>query len=195
MWYGVFMKYALGLFVAMPLLVHAQTIELQSVDIIYGNQIIRSQHQVVLSSPEDVAVIPAERAPLALGPNIVITSDGSMPYLEEGNIAQREQVIFDEVNKRTDEAPFTVLFTGKIPADIEEKRIRMMPTIGIFADQPIIGNVPSSVSLLSETAPVELVKPDAEGFAPVGTDLAPNVEGAKQAPVTNEDKLEALIGG
>ncbi|TYL48212.1 hypothetical protein [Marinomonas sp. IMCC 4694] len=195
------MKYALGLVVAMPLLVHAQTVELHSVDIIYGNQIIRSQHQVVLSSPEDVAVIPAERSVTVRGPNVVVTADGSTPYLEEGNIAQREQLIFDEVNKRTDDAPFTVLFTGKIPADIEEKRIRMMPEVGIFAERPMLDEVPSSESMLSDVVSADatkspIIEPKIGDFAPIGTGVTPvNSQPASEAPVTNEERLEKLIGG
>lgn len=182
---GVFMKYSIGLFFVLPLCANAQTIERQPVDIIYGNQVIRAQHQVVISSQAEVAVIPAEKAKTTLGPNIVITADGKgMSYLEENAIAEREQAIYDEVNKRTEEAPFTVLFTGNIPEDIEAKRLRMMPEIGIFGDQA-----------KAEGASVEKVQPDVGDFSPIGKGVVPAASGAKEAPATEQEKLEKLIGG
>jgi len=180
------MKHLLGLFCVLPLLAHAQTIEVQPVDIIYGNQVIHSQHQIVVSSQEEVAVIPAERAKATLGPNVVISADGrGMSYLEENAIAEREQAIYDEVNKRTKEAPFTVLFAGKIPEDIQEKRLRMMPEVGIFGDQVKADDEPSND-----------VKPDVGDFSPIGKGVSPaNMTGAKSAPASDEERLEKLIGG
>lgn len=179
---GVVMKYSFGLLFAVSLCADAQTIERQPVDIIYGNQVIRTEHQVVVSSQEEVAVIPAEKAKMTLGPNIVITADGKgMSYLEENAIAEREQAIYDEVNKRTEEAPFTVLFTGNIPEDIQAKRLRMMPEIGIFGDQ------------VKES---ENVVPEIGDFSPVGeAAVPPSASGAKGAPATDAEKLERLIGG
>jgi hypothetical protein len=182
---GVIMKYSLGLFCAVSLFANAQTVERQPVDIIYGNQVIHTQHQVVISSQEEVAVIPAEKAKMTLGPNIVITADGKgMSYLEENVIAEREQAIYDEVNKRTEEAPFTVLFTGNIPEDIQAKRLRMMPEIGIFGDQA-----------KAEDVPADNVQPDVGDFSPIGKGVAPAASGAKGAPATDQEKLEKLIGG
>lgn len=180
------MKRSLGLFCAISFFANAQTIEVQPVDIIYGNQVIRTQHQVVMSSQEDVAIIPVEKARSTLGPNVVITADSvGMSYLEENIIAEREQAIYDEVNKRTEEAPFTVLFTGNIPEDIQERRLRMMPEIGIFGDQVKTGDVSSNN-----------VKPDVGDFSPIGKGVSPvGATGAKSAPVSNEEKLEKLIGG
>lgn len=180
------MKYSLGLFSALSLLANAQTIERQPVDIIYGNQVIHTQHQVVVSSKEEVAIIPAEKAKTTLGPNIVITADGKgMSYLEENAIAEREQAIYDEVNKRTEEAPFTVLFTGNIPEDIQAKRLRMMPEIGIFGDQA-----------KKDDASVDKVQPDVGDFSPIGKGVTPSsASGAKGAPATDQEKLEKLIGG
>ncbi|RBP84147.1 hypothetical protein DFP80_10450 [Marinomonas rhizomae] len=179
------MKFSLGLLGVVSLVANAQTIERQPVDIIYGDQVIHTEHQVVVSSREEVAVIPAEKAKMTLGPNIVITADGKgMSYLEENTIAEREQAIYDEVNKRTEEAPFTVLFTGNIPEDIQAKRLRMMPEIGVFGDQ-----------VKKDTAPVDKVQPDVGDFSPIGQGVAPAASGPKGAPATDQEKLEKLIGG
>ncbi|MCW8357332.1 MAG: hypothetical protein ACPGRG_00185 [Marinomonas sp.] len=180
------MKYLLFCSAILPLCVSAQTVVRQPVDIIYGNQVIHSQHQVVMSSQEEVAVIPAEKAQTTLGPNIVITADGKgMSYLEENAIAEREQAIYDEVNKRTEEAPFTVLFTGNIPEDIQAKRLRMLPEVGIFGDQARANDAASNN-----------VKPDVGDFSPIGKSVSPTAEsGAKGAPATDAEKLERLIGG
>lgn len=130
-------------------------------------------------------MIPAEKAKMTLGPNVVVTADGKgMSYLEENAIAEREQAIYDEVNKRTEEAPFTVLFTGNIPEDIQAKRLRMMPEIGIFGDQARVDDVPE-----------DKVKPDVGDFSPIGKGVTPAVNGAKGAPATDQEKLEKLIGG
>jgi hypothetical protein len=179
------MKYLLGLLCVVSWSVDAQTIERQSVDIIYGNQVIHTQHQIVVSSREEVAVIPAEKTKMTLGPNVVITADGkSMSYLEENAIAEREQAIYDEVNRRTEEAPFTVLFTGNIPEDIQAKRLRMMPEIGIFGDQA-----------KTEEVSANKVEPDVGDFSAIGKGVAPAASGAKGAPATDQEKLEKLIGG
>jgi hypothetical protein len=175
---GVTMKQFFWLLCVMPFMASAQTIELKPVDIIYGNQMIRSEHQIVLSSPDAVSVIPVEQATKTLGPNIVIATDGSrLSSLEENDIAAREQAIYDEVNKRTEEAPFTVLFTGNIPAKIQERRLRMMPEIGLVSDEP------SGV----ENNPL-----DVGSFAPIGkNDTTTN----KRATPEDVEKLDALIGG
>lgn len=181
------MRYLLGVLYFVSFFGQAQTIERLPVDIIYGNQVIRAQHQVVVSSQEEVAVIPAEKAKATLGPNIVISADGKgMSYLEENVVAEREQAIYDEVNKRTEEAPFTVLFTGNIPEDIQEKRLRMMPEIGIFGDQV----------KTDDNAAENTVAPDVGDFSPIGRDVSPaESNGAKSAPATDEERLERLIGG
>ncbi|MEP3349330.1 MAG: hypothetical protein ABJN96_05145 [Marinomonas sp.] len=163
----------------MSFVVSAQTIERKPVDIIYGNQLIRSEHQVVLSSPDAVSVIPVEQVEQTLGPNVVIAADGSeLSYLEENDIAKREQEIYDEVNRRTEEAPFTVLFTGNIPEKIQERRLRMMPEIGVV-NESVPG--PSSNPL------------DVGAFSPVGQGV--NSSKNSNASTKELEKLDALIGG
>lgn len=180
------MRYLLGWLVIMPLFANGQTIELRPVDIIYGNQIIRSQHQVVVSSKGEVNVIPVDKVAALTKPNVVISSTGSqLSYLEEGAAAKREQAIYDEVNKRTEEAPFTVLFTGNIPEEIMERRLRLMPEMGIFGGQD-----QARSSSGGERAA-------AGDFAPVGAARQPNANEAQNesAPLSDEERLERLIGG
>ncbi|ETX09901.1 hypothetical protein MUS1_05415 [Marinomonas ushuaiensis DSM 15871] len=173
-----------------PLFTDAQTIERQPIDIIYGNQIIRSEHQVVVSSREEVSVIPVDRSTSTLGPNVVIAADGRVSsYLEENEIAKREQAIYDEVNRRTEEAPFTVLFTGNIPEKIQERRLRMMPEIGVFGDQ---ANPPGDISS-------DVITPDVGDFSPAGKGILPVRSGSSvntsEKPESDEERLEQLIGG
>lgn len=192
------MRYSMVLFCAVSMFANAQTIERQPVDIIYGNQVIRTQHQVVVSSKDDVAVIPAEKVRDGLGPNIVITADGQgLSYLEENAIADREQAIYDEVNKRTEEAPFTVLFTGNIPEEIQEKRLRMMPEIGIFGDQvepkkePADGSAPN----VGDFSPIGKGVSSGQSSSSVPSGGSDQPNGAKSAPATDKERLEQLIGG
>lgn len=161
----------------------AQTIERQPVEIIYGNQVIRAEHQVVLSSKEEVSVIPVDQAREEYQPNLVISPGASgLTYLEENAISQREQAIYDEVNQRTKDAPFTVLFTGNVPEEIEERRLRMMPEIGLLNDR-------------GDAVSVEEVKPDVGDFAPIGQGTAPIPSGGGETLKAKQKKLEALIGG
>ncbi|MBR7887817.1 hypothetical protein J9B83_02600 [Marinomonas sp. A79] len=199
------MKYSFGWCLLVSGVVNAQTIERQPVDIIYGDQVIHSQHQVVVSSGPEVAVIPADKSTSTLGPNLVISSDGkTLPYLEQNKIAAREQEIYDEVNQRTEESPFTVLFTGNIPDDIQEKRLRMMPEIGVFADEiRSDGNSFSDGSFVNEAdsdvAGSAEISPDAGDFSPIGKGVIPIQPSASEeveaVEETNEEKLEKLIGG
>ncbi|BFM48866.1 hypothetical protein [Marinomonas sp. THO17] len=160
----------------------AQTVERQPVEIIYGNQVIRAEHQVVLSSKEEVAVIPVDSAREEYKPNLVISPDASgLTYLEENAISEREQAIYDEVNKRTKEAPFTVLFTGNVPEEIEERRLRMMPEIGLLNE--------SGENITEE------IQPDVGDFAPIGQGAIPLPSGGGESLKAKERKLEALIGG
>jgi len=116
--------------------VYAQTIERRVVDIVYGDKVIRTTHQVVLDSELDVGVIRAEETKPEVATNMVISaSDNRLSYLEQSTAAIREQAIYDEVNRRTRDAPYTVLFTGHIPDDIQNKRMAMMPEVGLFGDQ------------------------------------------------------------
>lgn len=116
--------------------VHAQTVERRVVDIVYGDKVIRTTHQVVLDTELEVGVIRAEETKPEVATNVVITSsDTRLSYLEQNAAAMREQAIYDEVNRRTRDAPYTVLFTGHIPADIQKKRMAMMPEVGLFGDQ------------------------------------------------------------
>ncbi|WOD06929.1 hypothetical protein [Marinomonas sp. GJ51-6] len=109
----------------------------------------------------------------------MIAADGSGSlYLENNNTAKREQEIYDEVNRRTEEAPFTVLFTGNIPEKIQEKRLRMMPEIGAV-DQG--GSDPLNPSL------------EIGGFSPVGQGV--NSSKNSNASAKELEKLDALIGG
>lgn len=190
--FGVVMKKIIGVAFLYPLMTFAQTVEIQPVDIIYGNQVIHGRHQVVLNSPDKVAIIPAEQKKASpLGLNVVVTDTGDdRSYLERKTIAAREQAIYDEVNKRTKDAPFTVLFTGHIPDDIQEKRLRMMPEIGVFGDQL------NKLDKAQGTNTAQSNTLDTGEFS----EVRPNNSGAtsttKSKPVaTQEDKLEKLIGG
>lgn len=196
------MKTLFGLISLFPFYACAQTVELQPVDIIYGNQLIHSHHQVVLSSPDDVTIIPAQKKTVAeeLGPNVVISASGErLSYLEENQIAKNEKAIYDEVNKRTEEAPFTVLFTGNIPEEIQEKRLRMMPEIGIFGDQ--LKKIETDEQENSSSH--QKVSPDTGEFSAISPDLptstaknkTTDVVPAEKKKLTDEDRLEQLIGG
>ncbi|MBJ7538504.1 hypothetical protein [Marinomonas transparens] len=189
------MKKTLWLLWFLPLFVNAQTVEVNPVDIIYGDKIIHGRHQVVQNSSASVAVIPAEKPKLELEPNVVFSASGQgLSYLEEGAVSVREQAIYEEVNKRTDEAPFTVLFTGNIPEVIQEKRLRMMPKIGIFGDQ--LKKAESGKASESEVG--EDVAPDTGEFSaisPSGEQLPSVNESEVSEPLTEAEKLERLIGG
>ena len=116
--------------------VFAQTIERRVVDIVYGNKVIRTTHQVVLDSELEVGIVEAEDTKPEIASNMVVTAnDNRLSYLEQSTAAIREQAIYNEVNRRTREAPYTVLFTGHIPDDIQKKRMAMMPEVGLFGDQ------------------------------------------------------------
>ncbi|WP_233401772.1 hypothetical protein [Marinomonas ostreistagni] len=175
----------------------AQTITSQPVEVLYGNQVYRGEHQVVLNSPESVTIIPAEQPKNINLPNMVVSANpNKLSYLEESAIAKREQEIYREVNRRTEESPFTVLFTGHIPEEIQKKRLSMMPEIGIFGDQKdkldqdqkeLHGesDVMPDEGEFSEVNPGNLVQPaDSQEEPPVN-----------QAELTDEQKLEQLIGG
>lgn len=177
-------------------LLNAQTIKIEPIEVLYGNQVYSGQHQVVISSREDVTIIPAEKPKLNAIANMVVSANPSkLSYLEESAIAKREQEIYREVNRRTEESPFTVLFTGHIPEEIQQRRLSMMPEIGIFGDQKdklekdqaeLHGGDTASAAEgeFSEVLPGNRVMPGGSAEAP--TD---------QAELTNEQKLEQLIGG
>ena len=192
--FGVVMKILVSVVLVLPMLARAQTVEIQPVDIIYGNQVIHGRHQVVLNSPDEVAVIPAEKSKVSLlGPNVVVTAKGAdRSYLEEQAIAKREKAIYDEVNKRTEEAPFTVLFTGHIPDDIQEKRLRMMPEIGVFGEQlnkleKSQDSAESEPNLLPDSGEFSEIKPKSANVKATNNAVAPSA--------SQEAKLEKLIGG
>lgn len=177
-------------------LLNAQTIKIEPIEVLYGNQVYSGQHQVVISSREDVTIIPAEKPKLNAIANMVVSANPSkLSYLEESVIAKREQEIYREVNRRTEESPFTVLFTGHIPEEIQQRRLSMMPEIGIFGDQKdklekdqaeLHGEDTASAAEgeFSEVLPGNRVMPGGSAEAP--TD---------QPELTNEQKLEQLIGG
>ncbi|MDB4837658.1 hypothetical protein OAH87_04240 [Marinomonas sp.] len=172
------MKYFLGLLLMTPFAVVGQTVELRGIDIYYGNEVIRTQHQVVESSSESVSIIPVEKDVPKLDQNIVLGGNGSVSYVEEGRIAEREQAIYEEVNQRTKDSPFTVLFTGNVPQEIEERRMRIASDFGlggvgtkeevkaeasaadVFGSSSVGG--PSSAGDSGEGAP------DVGAFAPIG---------------------------
>ncbi|MGR0278583.1 hypothetical protein ACUM5Y_05950 [Marinomonas dokdonensis] len=183
-------KYLLG-WVLFSTGVIAQTVEVQTVDIIYGDQIIRGRHQVVLSSPEEVTVIPVEQtAGPIIAPNVVVSASGQqLSYLEESRLAENEQAIYDEVNRRTEENPFTVLFTGRIPDEIQEKRVRMMSDVGVFAD-----HLNEDKAKAEEPVQTSAVDPgDFSEIAPATEVRQPETEQADQ--LSEEERLERLIGG
>lgn len=172
------MKQFCWMLCCVSLFVDAQTIERQSIDIIYGNQVIHTEHQVVLNSQKEVSVIPVEQSVSTLGSNVVITADRTpFSYLEEDHVAEREQVIYDEVNRRTEEAPFTVLFTGNIPDEIQERRLRMMPKIDVSGDH---------VDPLSKVSN-DATTPDVGVFSPVGKGISPIRSGSF---VSDEERVE-----
>lgn len=196
----------------LPLIASAQTVVEKSVNIIYGNQVIHARHQVVLASPDDVTVIPAKKNKLTMErPNVVVSPDGSSrSYLEENAIAAKEKAIYDEVNRRTEEAPFTVLFTGHVPDTIQEKRLRMMPEVGIFGDQLSKLNK-SEQQTVEDNEVSQGIKPDLGDFSAISPNgsVQPDVkidtseakgqalkdDGASPSKMTQEAKLEKLIGG
>ena len=179
---------------------YAQTISIEPVEVMYGNQIYHGEHQVVLSSPEDVTIIPAEQPKNNMLANLVVSANpNKLSYLEESAIAKREQEIYREVNQRTQDSPFTVLFTGHIPEEIQQKRLSMMPEIGIFGDQREKleqdqaqlhpeDNLTPDEGDFTEVVPGNRIQPSAE-------QMPAEPEAVNQAELTNEQKLEQLIGG
>ncbi|CUB02397.1 hypothetical protein [Marinomonas fungiae] len=181
---------------------YAQTIRIEPVEVMYGNQIFHGEHQVVLSSPEDVTIIPAEQPKNNMLANLVVSANpNKLSYLEESAIAKREQEIYREVNQRTKDSPFTVLFTGHIPEEIQQKRLSMMPEIGIFGDQKAKleqdqaalhpeDNPTLDEGEFTEVVPGTRIQPTAEKSQAPAESVPAN-----QAELTNEQKLEQLIGG
>ncbi|ADZ90727.1 hypothetical protein [Marinomonas mediterranea] len=201
------MKYLLIVSLLLPFCVQAQRVEQKPVDIIYGDHVYRGTHQVVTSSPLEVEVIPAEKPKLELGPNVIVSSGStSRSYIEEVQLAKKEQEIYDEVNRRTREAPFTVLFTGNIPEEIQEKRLSMMPEVGIFGDQ-LQKLQEDQQALNPQPDETESLAPDVGEFSEVtpgnrviGTKPATSNQAADESPqdraeMSDEEKLEQLIGG
>ncbi|TDO99651.1 hypothetical protein [Marinomonas balearica] len=198
------MKYLLVIMALISVGAHAQRVEQRQVDVIYGDRVYRGTHQVVVSSPQDVEVIPAEKPSLELGPNVVVSStSSSRSYIEEVQLAKKEQDIYDEVNRRTREAPFTVLFTGHIPEVIQEKRLSMMPEVGIFGDQ--LEKLQQDQQELNP--PTESLGPDTGQFSEVtpgnrvlGTKPSSEIQDDPAASpdrkqMSDSEKLEQLIGG
>lgn len=205
------MRKIVGIICFLPLTAVAQKVVIQPVDIIYGNQVIHSHHQVVLDSPEKVDIIPAQKQkPSLTAPNVVVTATGNdASYLENKAIAAREKAIYDEVNKRTQDAPFTVLFTGHIPDDIQEKRLRMLPEIGMFGDQlnKLEKNRGVSADSTSQNDTSKgAIKPNAGDFTevspagisgshPGSTSGTPASNNFPKPTATQQQKLDKLIGG
>ncbi|MCZ2723353.1 hypothetical protein O1D97_17500 [Marinomonas sp. 15G1-11] len=168
----------------------SQEIQIREVDVIYGNQVIRGKHQIVFSSPPEVGIVPAEKTQVVnLGPNVIIGSqEDSRSYLEVSKIAAREQEIYNEVNRRTEEAPFTVLFTGNIPAEIQAKRLQLMPEVGVFGDQLNKLEKDQAASQVTESQDEVYIPENIPGVQVFGTDEAAEDK-------TDEALLEKLIGG
>ncbi|MBJ7554260.1 hypothetical protein [Marinomonas spartinae] len=199
----------------LPLTVCAQRVVEEPVNIIYGDKIIHAQHQVVLDSPNEVDVIPVEKSkPTVKEPTVVVSPDGSSrAYIEENAIAAKDNEIYNEINRRTEEAPFTVLFTGHIPEAIQEKRLRMMPEVGIFGDQLNKLNADEKQSVKAAEKS-QGIKPDAGEFSAISPDDggksmggSASADKAEKQPAstddgattpskkTQEEKLNQLIGG
>lgn len=178
----------------------AQTVSVETVDVLYGNKVYRGQHQVVRSSPEEVAIIPAEKPQPDTTINMVVSASANKSsYLEESALAKREQEIYDEVNRRTRDALFTVLFTGNIPEEIQQRRLNMMPEVGIFGDQ--LDKLNADQQALNPEESVEPsegefteVTPGNRVFGEPAPQVAPESP-PNQAEMTDEQKLEQLIGG
>ncbi|OUR76319.1 hypothetical protein A9Q77_03760 [Marinomonas sp. 42_23_T18] len=199
------------LFTLMSSGVYAQTIERRVVDIVYGDKVIRTTHQVVLDSELDVGVIRAEETKPEVATNMVITaSDSRLSYLEQSTAAIREQAIYDEVNRRTRDAPYTVLFTGHIPDDIQNKRMAMMPEVGLFGSQKdkLLNNqgdimqeigLPADASDKPNAGKFSSMKSDEQsarnsGASELNSDLNNFINGGSNAPKSNSG-LENLIEG
>jgi hypothetical protein len=153
--------------------------------------------------------------------NVVITAnDERLSYLELNEAAMREQSIYDEVNRRTEDAPYTVLFTGHIPAEIQKKRMAMMPEVGLFGDQKdkLLQNqgditqeigFPTQESNGLDTGDFSNMSPQQPGSQnarnSVDSELDSFINGkgrsevqedsAPQVEQSNDDMLEKLIGG
>ena len=199
----------------------AQTIERRVVDIVYVDKVIRTTHQVVLDTELEVGVIRAEETKPEVAQNVVITAnDERLSYLELNEAAMREQSIYDEVNRRTEDAPYTVLFTGHIPAEIQKKRMAMMPEVGLFGDQKdkLLQNqgditqeigFPTQESNGLDTGDFSNMSPQQPGSQnarnSVDSELDSFINGkgrsevqedsAPQVEQSNDDMLEKLIGG
>ncbi|WP_240009701.1 hypothetical protein [Marinomonas algicola] len=170
----------------------SQEIQIRDIDVIYGNEVIRGKHQIVFSSPPEVGIVPAEKKKeFALGPNVIIgAKENSRSYLEMSAIAEREHEIYSEVNRRTEEAPFTVLFTGNIPAEIQAKRLQLMPEVGVFGDQ--------LDKLEKDQAANQKDQLKDDGFIPEnipGVQVFGTGEADTQNDNSDEAMLERLIGG
>lgn len=179
--------------------VYAQTIEQRVVDIVYGDKVIRTTHQVVLDTELEVGIVRAEETKPEVESNVVISASNSrLSYLEQNAAAIREQTIYDEVSRRTRDAPYTVLFTGHIPDDIQNKRMAMMPEVGLFGDQKDRllenqGNIMQEIGLPSD----ESDGPNAGKFSSMtsGEQSARNNE-PNPAPASNVDSdLNNFING
>ncbi len=176
----------------------SQTAIIRDVDIIYGDEVVRGQHQIIVASPAEVAVVPAEKKKeFTLGPNVVVGDDSSGQfYLEESDVAEREQKIYREVNRRTKDAPFTVLFTGNIPPEIQAKRFQLMPEIGVFGDQldKLNKDRAGNQTGEEETAKDAFIPENIPGVQIFGSDE--NDPAKEGADAQSEDELlEKLIGG
>jgi hypothetical protein len=174
----------------------SQEIQIRDVDVIYGNEVIRGKHQIVFSSPPEVGIVPAEKKKeFNLGPNVIIGSkENSRSYLEMSAIAEREQEIYREVNRRTEEAPFTVLFTGNIPAEIQAKRLQLMPEVGVFGDQLDKLEKDQAAGQTDENKGDVYIPENIPGVQVFGTGEADS-QGTDMEEKTDEALLEKLIGG
>lgn len=163
----------------------AQTVEERLVDIVYGDEVIRGTYQVVIDDEYDADVIHYDQQDLEnkIPSNVVINSgSGKLSYIETEALAEREAEIYDEVNRRTKNAPYTILFAGRIPEHIQKERMKMMPEVGIFGQQKAkLDNNQGNLELTEDT------DVDVGEFLPIKTGSG------KTDPSKAEAMLEEMI--
>jgi len=169
----------------------AQTVEERLVDIVYGEEIIRGTYQVVIDDEYDAHVIPYDRNDLEskIPTNVVISSGrNKLSYIEAETLAEREAEIYEEVNRRTENAPYTILFAGRIPDHIQKERMKMMPEVGIFGTQ-LKKLDDNQGDLEMKVDHPDTQTPDLGEFLPI------EAGGGSQSGTAAESMLEDMIGG
>lgn len=189
---GVSVHRLYTLLLLVPTALSAQTIEERTVDVVYGDQIIRGTHQVVIDE-YDAHVIPYDADDLEndIPKNVVISSDSkTLSRIEESNLAEREAEIYAEVNRRMDDAPYTILFAGRIPPEIQKERLKALPEVGIFGRQlNKLENNQGDLEMTSDQPNTET--PDLGEFMPIQAGGAQGNTSQSEAAAM----LEEMIGG